>query len=87
MNHNKLVNILVISYFVVTYFLPFTTFVDLEVDFTIPWPPLPLPFPPLLENDENDVKLKNGMEKIMSQIYDSDMMNNFLFIFMVIRNI
>ncbi len=36
----------------VTNFLPFTTFVDFEVDLT----QLGLLFPP--ENDENDVKLK-----------------------------
>ena len=36
--------------FVVTYFFPLTTFVDLEVDFTTPGLPEP-------ENDANDAKL------------------------------
>jgi hypothetical protein len=46
---------------VVTIFFPLTILVDLDVDFIIPW--LPEPPMPLLENDENDVKLKNYQHK------------------------
>ena len=60
------------TYFFVTIFLPFTNFVDVEVDLKFPPPPPPPPPPNDPPNDEleNDEKLKHKLKDTIFIYYD-----------------
>ena len=54
----------ILTYFLVTIFLPFTNLVDVEVDLKLPPPPPPPPPPNEPPNDEleNDEKLEEKIK-------------------------